>query len=160
MIFLNLSTNHILIFRRRKSSSPMCTAWRPPTSPKGKTRRKCTALPYRTQSVEGLLGINTNGTSTNNSNILNEPQSPPSRSHSVERILESPSPPSRTHSSEGLLESSPTDTQPEPPLEKSISMHNDLDAISDSVTSGSDTLKRKRNFMDRCVNKVRSLIKK
>lgn len=138
----------------------MCTAWRPPTSPKGKTRRRRAAPPYRTQSVEGLLESNSSPPRTNSTNGLTDSPSPPSRSHSVERILESPPPPSRTHSSEGLLESTPTDSQPEPLLEKSVSMHDDLDTISDSVTSGSDTLKRKRNFMDRCVNKVRSLIRK
>lgn len=136
----------------------MCTAWRPPTSPKGKSRRRCAAPPSRTQSVEGLLDSN---------NVSVPRHSPPeaaldsSRSQSVERVLECASPPSRTHSSEGLLESTACDSpSPEPILEKSASLHEDIDAISDSVTSDSDTLKRKRNFMDRCVNKVRSLIKK
>lgn len=136
----------------------MCTAWRPPTSPKGKSRRRCAAAPSRTQSVEGLL----------DSNNVSQPQHPPpeavldsSRSQSVERVLECASLPSRTHSTEGLLESTACDCpSPEPILEKSASLHEDIDAISDSVISDSDTLKRKRNFMDRCVNKVRSLIKK
>lgn len=139
-----------MCYRRRKSSSPLTPAWRPPTSPKGRTRRRKVAPPLRTHSVEGLL----DSTST---------PAPEPRSHSVERNLDSPpSPPSRTHSSDALLESSPLDEEGREPhqLEKSVSLNEDLDNLSDSVTSGSDTLKRKRNFMDRCVNKVRSLIKK
>lgn len=43
---------------------------------------------------------------------------------------------------------------------KSASLESNVDKVSMlSASSGSDT-KRKRNFMDRCVNKVRSLIKK
>lgn len=77
---------------------------------------------------------------------MDSPPPAPSRSNSAA--------PSRTHSSDALLES----CHAEPLLHKSYD--GDLDAVSDSVTSSSDTLKRKRNFMDRCVNKVRSLIKK
>lgn len=144
------------ISRRRKSSSPLTPAWRPPTSPKGKTRRRKIAPPSRTHSVEGLLE-----TATEGSNSIQSPPEVPVRSQSAERVIDSPPPPSRTHSSDALLESNPsTDTHLEPLMEKSVSLHDDLDNISDSVTSSSDTLKRKRNFMDRCVNKMRSLIKK
>ncbi|XP_046681506.1 uncharacterized protein LOC124368276, partial [Homalodisca vitripennis] len=140
--------------RRRKSSSPLTPAWRPPTSPKGRTRRRKVAPPSRTHSVEGLLDSSVN-------RGVNSPPEAPSRSQSTERIIDSPPPPSRTHSSDALLESTPvSDAVTEPLLEKSASLGEDLDTISDSVTSSSDTLKRKRNFMDRCVNKVRSLIKK
>lgn len=147
----------------------MPTAWRPPTSPKGRTRRK-RAVPSRTQSEEGLV----------ESPLARSP-TPPSRSHSEEGLVETPSeilspaitsrtnsedtldplsptPPTRTQSLEGLIDQTIMD--PLPILEKSVSLNEDLDKMSDSVTSDSDTLKRKKNFMDRCVNKVRSLIKK
>lgn len=79
-------------------------------------------------------------------------------SRSQNNLDRTPLPPSRTHSLENVLDT--PSSQLRPVLEKSTSLCEDLDKISDSVASDSDTLKRKKNFMDRCVNKVRSLIKK
>lgn len=168
---LSWFSTRLLFCRRRKSSSPLTPAWRPPTSPKGKTRRRKAAMPSRTHSVEGLLetaqaslldGAPSRTRSTEG--LVESQQSEadsPLRSQTSDRVMDSPSPPSRTHSSDALLESTPSsDDPPELLLEKSTSLNADLDSVSDSVTSSSDTLKRKRNFMDRCVNKMRSLIKK
>lgn len=146
----------------------MPTAWRPPTSPKGRTRRK-RAIPSRAQSEEGLV-----------ESPLEQSPEPPSRAHSEEGLVETPSEilspaitsrtnsedtldpfkntlsPTRTQSLEGLIDHNTSEQRPV--LEKSVSLNEDLDKISDSIASDSDTLKRKKNFMDRCVNKVRSLI--
>ncbi|RZF44371.1 hypothetical protein LSTR_LSTR007946 [Laodelphax striatellus] len=176
----------------------MPTAWRPPTSPKGRTRRK-RAIPSRAQSEEGLM-------ERDSISPLAQSPEPVSRSHSQDDLDDldttrsqddldttrsqddldttrsqddldtsrsqddldtsrsqnnldrTPLPPSRTHSLENVLDT--PSSQLRPVLEKSTSLCEDLDKISDSVASDSDTLKRKKNFMDRCVNKVRSLIKK
>ncbi|KAG5877943.1 hypothetical protein JTB14_005140 [Gonioctena quinquepunctata] len=54
------------------------------------------------------------------------------------------------------------ENETESSLNKSRSIDNNLDSDIDkcSIYSSSSDSKRKRNFMDRCVNKVRSLIKK
>lgn len=100
-----------------------------------------------------------------------------------------PPTPNRSRSLDGLLDSEPTcaasnattieqtpsqntkscddldkdfDEQTEDILSsvKSQSLDNGLDVDKVSIQSGSSDSKRKRNFMDRCVSKVRSLIKK
>lgn len=73
----------------------------------------------------------------------------------------------RAQSLEGLIES-PTASkgvEPTSPLGKSVSLENELDGISDTISqsetvvSDSDS-SRKKNFMDKCVNKMKSLITK
>ena len=71
-----------------------------------------------------------------------------------------PRAPNRSRSLDGLLDAEPPVEVESVPskscdeLDKEPSVGNDVDSVSDA----SD--KRKRNFMDRCVNKVRSFIKK
>ncbi|KYB25340.1 hypothetical protein TcasGA2_TC034888 [Tribolium castaneum] len=94
-----------------------------------------------------------------------------------------PPTPNRSRSLDGLLDSEPTcaasdATISEPTPSQNTKSCDDLDKDFDeqtedvnlsvnnldvdkvSIQSGSSDSKRKRNFMDRCVSKVRSLIKK
>lgn len=97
----------------------MGNAWRPPTSPKSRSRRTraaTAAAPPRSQSVEALL------------------DSPPSPSQGpVQRAISAQQ------------------------IEPQQSM---MDDQSEIATSENDTLRRKRNFVDRWASKVRSMMKK
>ncbi|KAL1451715.1 hypothetical protein WDU94_006069 [Cyamophila willieti] len=69
--------------------------------------------------------------------------------------------PVRAHSLEGLIET--TTPTPSPTcVNKSVSLENQLDTISDvtQVSDSDSTRPKSKNFMDKCVNKMKSLIQK
>ncbi|KAI5697789.1 hypothetical protein M8J76_004804 [Diaphorina citri] len=72
--------------------------------------------------------------------------------------------PVRAHSLEGLIEPAPprNSTLESGQVNKSVSLENELDTISDvTQTSDTDSTRSKtKNFMDKCVNKMKSLINK
>lgn len=87
----------------------------------------------------------------------------PNRSRSLDGLLDSEP---ATSKNTTLIEQIPSnatqsceelDMEKNEPIENSVEQSNDVDKVS--VKSGSSE-KRKRNFMDRCVNKVRSFIRK
>lgn len=101
------------------------------------------------------------------------PQYPSTRRGSNTPSMGKPPIPNRSRSLDGLLDSEPTSaasnatTIEQTPSEKTKSCDDldnnkqtDCENVDKVSIQSSDSIKRKRNFMDRCVNKVRSLIKK
>lgn len=84
----------------------------------------------------------------------------PSRSRSLDGLLDTKSEPEltcQTHSCEQLVDKEIKDDTEEDSSNEGAS-ENKITASQLSLSTESN--KRKRNFMDRCVNKVRSLIRK
>ncbi|KAJ3643615.1 hypothetical protein Zmor_026316 [Zophobas morio] len=99
-------------------------------------------LPNRSRSLDGLLD-----------------SEPPSAAPNATITEKTPS--DTTKSCDDLDKDKETEDEFKVNSVKSQSMDNNLDNVDKvSIQSGSSDSKRKRNFMDRCVSKVRSLIKK
>ncbi|KAL1132184.1 hypothetical protein AAG570_010141 [Ranatra chinensis] len=146
----------------------MGSAWRPPTSPKSRNRRGRPPLaPPRSQSVEALLdsapSSNNNSNNQQSTTTINSCAGVPQiedrskRAHSVGHEIQQHQLPEETPLQQTevcTLELTSAESPPSP----SFRLSRSTDSLA--LASDADTLKRKRNFMDRCVNKMRSLIKK
>lgn len=125
----------------------------PPIAPRRGSQGTPNSTPIlssRSRSLDGLLDAEnkTNDTITNKTN---------EQALSCERLETDSSPEEINHRSKSLDDL-------EDPGDKTVKNSED-DNMSDKIASSNSTLsndsrKRKRNFMDRCVNKVRSFIKK
>ncbi|XP_074031634.1 uncharacterized protein [Leptinotarsa decemlineata] len=109
--------------------------------------------------------------------LASHPPAPPNRSRSLDGLLDAgeaiqaaseatkseqvPSPQTATKSCDNIDKDFRDDYETESYLSSKSRVSDDSSELDKcSVYSSSSESKRKRNFMDRCVNKVRSMIKK
>lgn len=135
---------------RRGSNSPAC----------GKTVSETQLTPNRSRSLDGLLDSET-GDKAAAQQGCSSYETPPV-TQSCENILNNKEI-TQTDDEKSALNDSKfecNNATNENALEESTNSDDKQSSSTLSLHSNSSESKRKRNFMDRCVNKVRSLIKK